>query len=99
MNWDKFYIITMDKGGFFDSFDSKKFHKELTTAQGIKAWWHYLESTYIVRVDFNVTAHNVTDFIRNIAPNKHFFTTEVKLDDYNGYLPKEAWDWIKSNKN
>lgn len=98
MNWDKFYIITMDKGGLLDAFDSKKFHNQLTKANGIKAWWHYLESTYIIRVEYGVTAHNVSEFIRQIAPSKKFFTTEIKLDNYNGYLPQEAWDWINKNK-
>lgn len=98
MKKDKFYIITIDKGGLFDMFDVKKFHDQLTTANGIKAWWHYLDSTYIIRVDFGVTAHNISNFIISFAPNKKFFTAELKLDNYNGFLPQEAWDWIKNNR-
>ena len=88
----------MDKGGLLDTFDSQKFHSQLINAKGIKAWWHYLESTYIVRVEFGVTAHNISEYIRSIAPNKKFLTSELKLDNYNGFLPQEAWDWINNNK-
>ncbi len=98
MSWDKFYIITMDKGGLLDMFDAKKFHDQLTQAIGIKAWWHYLESTYIIKVEFNVTALNVSEYIQSIAPNKKFFTSEIKLDNYNGFLSQDAWDWINNNK-
>jgi len=98
MNWDKFYIITLEKGGLLDSFSTQNFHNQLIKAKGVKAWWHYLESTYIIRVDFGVTAHNVSEFISSIAPNKRFFTSELKLDNYNGFLPQEAWDWINNNK-
>ena len=99
MNWDKFYIITLDKGGLLDSFDSKKFHKQLTSAKGIKAWWHYLESTYIIKVEFGVTAHNIAEYIQKIAPKKKFFASEINFNNYNGWLTQEAWDWIKKHKN
>lgn len=97
MKRDKFYVITMDKGGLLDSFSYKKFHDQLTKANGIKAWWHYLESTYIIRVEFNVTAYNISEYIRSIAPEKNFFTCELNIRNYNGFLPQEAWDWINDN--
>jgi len=99
MSWDKFYIITLDKGGLLDSFDSKKFHNQLTTAKGIKSWWHYLESTYIIKVDYTVTALNIAEYIQSIAPKKKFFTSELILDNYNGWLPQGAWDWLENNKS
>lgn len=99
MNWDKFYIVTLDKGGFLDSFDSKKFHNQLIAAKGINAWWHYLESTYILKVKYGVNAHNIAAYIQKIAPNKKFFTSEITLNNYNGWLPQEAWDWINKNKS
>ncbi len=98
MNWDKYYIITFDKGTLLDSFDSQKFHKQITNAKGINAWWHYLESMYIIKVEYGVTSHNIAEYIRKIAPNKKFFVSEIKFDNYNGWLPQEAWDWIENNK-
>lgn len=95
--WDKFYILIIDKGGLLDSFDYKGFHEKLTTANGIKAWWHYLESTYIIKVEFGITAHNVSEYVQKIAPNKKFFVCELNLGNHNGWLPQEAWDWINKN--
>lgn len=97
MNWNKFYIVTIDKEGLLSSFDSKKFHQQLTTAKGITAWWHYLESTYILKVNYRITAKNISEYIRTIAPKKKFFTSELRLGNHDGWLPQEAWDWIKDN--
>lgn len=97
MTWDKFFILTIDKEGVLSSFNSKEFHNKLTNSSGIKAWWHYLESTYIIKVDYSVNATHVADLMKIIAPNKKFFTSEIKFNDYSGWLPNEAWDWIRDN--
>jgi hypothetical protein len=93
------YIITFDKGGLFDLFDYNKFHQSIINASGLISWWHYLESTYIIVVNNNVTATNVSEFLRQIAPNKQFFVTEINLRSHNGFLPQEAWDWINKFAN
>lgn len=97
MNNGKFYIITLDKDGYPKTFVSKKFHNELTTTNGIIAWWHYLESTYIVKVSNTTYANHIADLMKKIAPNKKYFTSEINLIDFNGWLPAEAWDWIREN--
>ncbi len=97
MNREKFFIITIDKEGIMSSFNSKEFHKNLIETKGVKAWWHYLESTYIIKVDYIVNANHVAKLIQKIAPNKKFFTSEIKFNDFNGWLPNEAWDWIRDN--
>lgn len=94
----KTYIINFDKGGITDTFDYKKFHDTLTTANGIISWWHYIESSYIIATSMTVTATNVSDFIMQHMPNKHFFVSELNLNNHNGWLPKEAWDWINKYK-
>lgn len=98
MNRDKFFIITIDKEGLLSSFNKKEFHLELIKTRGIKAWWHYLESTYIIKVDYSVNATHVAELIIEIAPGKKFFTSEIELNDYSGWLSNEAWDWIQSNR-
>ncbi|MFM2229448.1 MAG: hypothetical protein RL607_706 [Bacteroidota bacterium] len=92
--YNKAYIINFDKGGLIDSFDYKKFHDNLTTAKGVINWWHYLESSYIIITDANVTATNVSDFVLQHMKEKHFLVVELNLKNHNGWLPKEAWDWI-----
>ncbi|WP_138432998.1 hypothetical protein [Winogradskyella algicola] len=99
MNWDKFFIITIDNDGIPSSFNIKTFHNRLTNTNGVKAWWHYLESTYIIRVDYSVNTSHISELMKEIAPNKKYFTSEIKFEDYNGWLPNEAWEWIKENTN
>ncbi len=93
----KSYIVTFDKGGIIDTFDYTKFHEQLTNAQGLLSWWHYLPTTYILLVPNTSSASVIAQFILPIAPNKHFFVAKVDLRDYNGWLPKEAWDWINGH--
>lgn len=94
----KAYIINFDKGGLLDTFDYKKFHDTLTTAKGVINWWHYIESSYIIIVEKNISATIIGNFVQQYMPNKHFFVSELNLNNHNGWLPKEAWDWINSNK-
>ena len=90
----KAYIITFDHGGFFDKFDYTKFHNQLINSPQILDWWHYLKSTYIVIVDWNIEASHISNFILLTLPGKHFFVSELQLRNHNGWLPKQAWDWI-----
>jgi hypothetical protein len=95
----KAFIITYAKGGLTDGFNYKKFHDTLTKANGILNWWHYLDSSYIIIVQDGITATNVSDYVRSIAPNKRFFTCQLNLNDHNGWLPQEAWDWINKYRD
>lgn len=91
----KVYILTFDKGNLFDRFDYTQFHKSLINANGIDAWWHYLEGTYLLIVSSNVNSTSLSNYIRKIMPNKLFFVCRVDLNDYNGWLPQKAWTWIQ----
>jgi hypothetical protein len=92
---DKFYIVILERGGLLEGFNYAGFHKQLTSAKGVTSWWHYMDTTYILRVTSDVDAASITDFIRSIAPKKKFFVCALNLSDRNGWLPHEAWDWIK----
>ncbi len=92
--FNKAYIITFDKGGLLDTFDYVAFHNSLIKANGVLNWWHYLEGTYILITPSDVTASGIGAFVMQQMPNKLFFTVELNLQNHNGFLPKEAWDWI-----
>lgn len=95
----KGYIITFDTGKLIDPFDYGVFHNKLISAKGVVDWWHYLKGTYIIIVSWEIDINAVSNFILQIAPNKHFFITEVKLMNFNGWLPQAAWDWINKYKD
>lgn len=98
MSRNKFFIIVLEDTKTSTSFNSEVFHNQLVNFNGIIAWWHYLESMYIIKVSSSVNTSHVTNLIIELAPNKKFFTSEVRLKDYNGWLPEEAWKWINDNR-
>lgn len=95
----KAYIIVFNKGGILDTFSYDKFHDSITTAKGVINWWHYIDNLYIIITENKVTASNVSQYVQQILPNKHFFVSELNLKNHNGWLPQEAWDWINKYKN
>jgi hypothetical protein len=55
-------------------------------------WWHYLDSTWLI--DTSLTAQSLSDrLLKHIDSNDRLLVIKVTRD-YQGYLPKEAWDWI-----
>ncbi len=95
----KTYIIIFNKGGLLDNFDFTKFHDRLTTATGLISWWHYIDNAYIIVTEYNITATKVSDFVGRHLPQKQFLVSELNLNNHNGWLPQEAWDWIDKYKS
>jgi len=59
-------------------------------------WWHYLDSTWLV--DTNLTADSIWKKLApNIDKNDSVLVIEV-TQDYSGWLPQKAWDWIKQRR-
>jgi hypothetical protein len=95
---NKAYIITFERKRLLDTFNYETFHEQLVNAKGIKSWWHYLDCTYIIIVDYNTTSKNVCDFIQKIIGGKEFFVCELNLNNYNGFLNPVAWRWIEEER-
>jgi len=60
------------------------------------AWWHYLESTWLV--DTNLNAEGVWKRIE-----AHFDRNDRALvigitKDHQGWLPNDAWEWINGRR-
>lgn len=58
-------------------------------------WWHFLESTWLIK-----TAETPSDIWnrlhKHIDTNDRLLIIEVR-DNVQGWLAKEAWDWIHQN--
>lgn len=58
-------------------------------------WWHYLESTWLI-----ITQETSTEVWNRISThidkNDYVLVIEV-CNNVQGWLPKDAWDWIHSN--
>ena len=59
-------------------------------------WWHYLESVWIIRTDMTPDQcfQKIHSYIDN---NDYLFIVDISRHSRQGWLPKDAWDWIKAN--
>ena len=66
--------------------------------EAIKAsgkWWHYLDSTWIVITNEN--AEQIwSRLAQQIDKNDFLLIIEVR-GNVQGWLPKDAWEWIQAN--
>ncbi len=57
-------------------------------------WWHYIDTVWIVETTLTADqfAHKLYPFIE-----KPDYLLVVRImNEHQGWLPKEAWDWINS---
>jgi hypothetical protein len=58
-------------------------------------WWHYLPSTWLIHT--TRTPEEVADAVRvHMIQGDHIFVGTLQ-NGYNGYLPKDAWEWIQGH--
>lgn len=57
-------------------------------------WWHYLESTWIVQT--TETPNQIWDRLSSHIDAGDFLLIIEVRNNAQGWLPKEAWDWINS---
>lgn len=76
-----------------------KFHKIITNANGVVFWFHYIENSWLLITENDVSTHSITNFIKPQLPNTFFMVIELDKNDLltsNGWLPPEAWEWIST---
>lgn len=77
--------------------DPMEFHKFIVSIHGVISWWHYLPSTYLLSGS-NLTAHKIQQDIHLKYPELPLLISKFSSDDNDGFLPRDAWDWIDDNK-
>lgn len=83
-------IVTYDLKGFQDY--SELFAK--IREQG--PWWHYMTTTWLV--DTTKSPQDVSVALRPLMGPQDFLLVAEMGRNYQGWLPKEAWDWINSRQ-
>ncbi len=57
-------------------------------------WWHYFDTMWIIESTLGATA-----FAQSLYPfietTDHLFVVRL-AKEYNGWLPKEAWEWLSA---
>lgn len=80
----------------YDLHGKEKNYDELI--QAIKSegsWWHYLESFWIIETEKNTEELN-NQLIKFLDEDDRLFVFDVASNNYNGFLPQKAYDWIKN---
>jgi hypothetical protein len=60
-----------------------------------KAWWHYLQSTWLVDTNLDVNTF-ANALLPHITQQDRLLVIEVSGFGQ-GWLPKEAWQWISNH--
>jgi hypothetical protein len=91
----KAYIITFDAPTLLiGRLDIVQLHNFLTSATGIISWWHYLKGTYIIIVEGNISATDVSTSVNPYMGQTPYLVMEVDMKNHNGILTAESWNWI-----
>lgn len=56
-------------------------------------WWHYLDSTWLVAT--NESATQVYNRLSQYIDKNDFIFVIRVTNEYSGWLPQDAWDWIR----
>jgi len=89
---NKVYLVTYNIDA---NFNNTIFHNHITTVlypNYIKDWWHYFENIYLI-----VSPLDVNQLYNLISPKiggRHLLIIEINPKNHQGWLPKDAWDWI-----
>lgn len=67
--------------------------------QNLGEWWHYIDNTWIIRS--NETANQLYQRLSSFSGININRLLIIKIDENNkqGWLPREAWDWINQNSS
>jgi len=88
---------------FIISYDLRNKNKDYTDLfSEIKKenkWWRYLDNAWIIRTDFNTKELSERLISKMDKELDNLLVVEVDIKYANGWLPKEAWDWIENTKS
>lgn len=61
------------------------------------SWWHYLDTVWIIRTDVSIQEISAT-LNKLVDTRDCLLIVDVTVSDFSGWLPTDAWQWIKNNK-
>lgn len=91
----KVYILSFDKTMNIDELHNviKILHNQAI----IENWWRYLSNSYLLVSNYSAVDLN-QKIGQRFSGNKKYLIAEVNLNNYNGWLSNEAWEWVKKYK-
>lgn len=85
------YLITYD----LKNKSIKSYEPLYTAIKSIGSWWHYLDSTWIVKS--NLSSSQIWNTLgQHMLKNDHILVVKIDTLDKWGWLPREAWNWLNT---
>jgi len=84
------YLITYDLKNKSRNYDSL-----YLAIKSLGPWWHYLESTWIVKTNLN-SSQIWNNLGAHITTMDYLLITKIDSADKWGWLPQDAWNWLNS---
>jgi len=68
--------------------------------KGETSWWHYLSSTWLIATDQSPKEFS-SKLIGHVFQGDRLIVVQFPSDndEYSGWLPRKAWDWIKRHRD
>lgn len=86
----KLYLITYDLKG-----KNKDYSSLYETIKSYKTWWHYMESTWIIKT--SESSGSITKkLIKNVEDIDALLVVRLS-EDFNGIQSEKSWEWIERN--
>jgi hypothetical protein len=89
---NKIYIVTFNSD---INFNKVVFHNYMTSLypKYISDWWHHIENSYLIASALDV--NSLYNLIFPGVPKRYLLVIEIDPSNAQGWLPKEAWDWLQ----
>jgi hypothetical protein len=65
--------------------------------KGEQSWSHYISSTWLIATDKSAKQFS-SELAEHIFGGDRLLVTQL-IGEYEGWLPRKAWDWIKHHKD
>ena len=85
------YLITYD----LKNKSIKEYQSLFIAIKSLGSWWHYLDSTWIVKTNLN--SQQIWNLLGpHLLRNDYIIVVKIDTSDKWGWLPQKAWDWLNS---
>lgn len=75
--------------------DYEELLKEIKNISG--TWWHHLESTWLIKT--GISPNEVFSRLKKyLDSNDRMLVIDITNASRQGWLPAEAWEWIKKHE-
>lgn len=73
----------------------KDYQTLFSSIKSVGPWWHYLDSTWIVKTNLN--SQQIWNMLgSHLLKNDYILVVKIDSLDTWGWLPRDAWNWLNT---